>query len=165
MTFINFNSFLLYQFYIGEAWETARLATFQLNGKLNVGMTKVTDAAPAYVDESTRALQLKIVNKAGTVIRIEELSWATTGQNLDVPIDATANLGFLITQRQEPLKFKAYENGTGVEMLLNGQKILPIDVDTTGISSIVVVHRPGKDWLLFHNWLALEKGRGSINWD
>ena len=47
------------------------------------------------------------------------------------------------------LKFKAYENGTGVEMLLNGQKILPVDVDSTGIDTIIVVHREGEFSLVF----------------
>lgn len=128
----------------GILWEPTRFSTLQLIGKGNVGLTEITDPSMPFVGESSRSLQLKIVNKASTVVLFEEIS--NTGQKLDVPTDATATLGFLIRDRQEPLKFKAYENGTGVEMLLNGQKILPVDVDSTGIDTIIVVHREGFDY-------------------
>lgn len=125
----------------GDAWEQTRSTTLGLIGTENQGLMRVDDTATYDLASEAKALQLKVVNKAATNIQIQEISSA--GQKLDVPAGATATLGFLIRARQEPLKFKAFATKTGKEVLLNGQKILPIDVDSKGYTSIIVVHEKG----------------------
>ena len=125
----------------GDSWDATRVATLDFIGTENQGLVQVTEPSEYDNANDAKALQLKVINKAATNIRIQEISSA--GQRLDVPNEATATLGFLIRARQEPLKFKAFVNGSGEELLLNGQKILPIDIDATGFSTIIVVHKPG----------------------
>ena len=127
---------------LGATWEQTRSATLDLVGKENQGLVQVDETATYDFASEAKALQLKVVNKAASSIRIQEISSA--GQRLDVPPDATATLGFLIRARQEPLKFKAFEATTGAELLLNGQRILPMDVDSNGYAAIMVVHKQGK---------------------
>lgn len=127
--------------HLDDSWEQTRSATLELIGAENKGLVQVDDTATYDLANEAKALQLKVVNKAPSNIRIQEISSA--GQRLDVPNGATATLGFLIRARQEPLKFKAFETETGKEVLLNGQKILPIDVDSKGYTAIIVVHEEG----------------------
>ena len=127
---------------VGATWEQTRSATLALVGAENQGLVQIDDTATYDLANEAKALQLKVINKDASNIRIQEISSA--GQRLDVPADATATLGFLIRARQEPLKFKAFETKSGSELLLNGQKILPIDVDSKGYAAIIVVHKQGK---------------------
>ena len=130
--------------FLGDSWEPTRSATLDLIGSENQGLVQVADTTTPLNNDpvnDAKALQLRVVNKASTNIRIQELSSA--GEKLDVPKEATATLGFLIRARQEPLKFKAFETTSGSEMLLNGQIILPVDVDSKGINTIIIVHKEG----------------------
>ena len=127
---------------VGAAWEHTRSATLELVGSENQGLVQIDNTATYDLANEAKALQLKVVNKDASNIRVQEISSA--GQRLDVPADATATLGFLIRARQEPLKFKAFETKSGSELLLNGQRILPIDVDSKGYAAIIVVHKQGR---------------------
>ena len=131
----------------GDAWEQTRSATLDLVGAENQGLVQADNAVTYDFANEAKALQLKVVNKDASNIRIQEISSA--GQRLDVPPNATATLGFLIRARQEPLKFKAFETKTGAELLLNGQRILPIDIDSKGYAAIIVAHKQGTHLQLF----------------
>ena len=111
---------------------------------MNVGLTQVTGGIEQ--NGSTKKLQLTVVNIADADMTLEEISG--TEQKVMIPKNATATLGFEINDRQEPLKFKAYEKGTGKEIKLNGDTILPVDIEANGIQSIIVAHKEGERSIL-----------------
>ena len=65
-------------------------------------------------------------------------------ENVDIPGNATATLGLLISGGTQPLRFKASMKSTNEPLLVNGQKELLVDPKTAkGLESIIVIGRQG----------------------
>ena len=66
-------------------------------------------------------------------------------ENVDIPGNATATLGLLISGGTQPLRFKAHEKATKSELFVNGKKELLIDPKIAkGLESIIVVGNEGQ---------------------
>ena len=111
----------------------------------HTGSADSTTGAPLQADATIPKynLQITAVNMLlNQTVVLEEIS--DRDEKVDIPGNATATLGLLISGRTQPLRFKAVIKGTAVEMYLNGKKELSIDPQiATGLESIIVIGKQG----------------------
>ncbi len=105
--------------------------------------TKSSSPSEAEPSGSEYNLQITAVNLLpNQTIVLQEIS--DRDEKVDIPGNATATLGLLISGRTHPLRFKAVVKGTTEGLLLNGQKELAVDPrSATGLESIIVIGKEG----------------------
>ena len=88
-------------------------------------------------------LQITAVNMLpNETVILEEVT--DEKENVDIPGNATATLGLLISGATRPLRFKAIVKSSNEIMYINGKKELLVDpMSAKGLESIIVIARKG----------------------
>ena len=147
---------LFFCFFVGQNWQQIQSSLLQTGsgapeslGDLiaNLSNNASVDYASAQSQTSSQPpkyhLQITAVNmlQKDTIV-LEEVT--DKKENVDIPGNATATLGLLISGGTQPLRFKASMKSTNEPLLVNGQKELLVDPKTAkGLESIIVIGRQG----------------------
>lgn len=150
---------------LGQNWQQIQSSLLQTGSggsetsssevKANESALLPTQQKPTEPSVLKYNLQITAVNMlSNETIVLEEVT--DDKENVDIPGNATATLGLLISGATQPLRFKAIVKSTKESIYVNGKSELLVDPKKAkGLESIIVIGRKGT--LLFYDeWKSLE---------